>query len=228
MILPILYEDSRLLVINKPTGLLVHKSKASSVLETTVVDILATERSQRLHPVHRLDRATSGVLLLAKDPGAAAFYGKLFEERKVEKAYVAVVRGFLDSQEIDYPLKHLEREGLVQEARTRLKLIRTTSLPYPSGPHSESRYSLVELYPETGRRHQLRRHMKHLHHPIVGDTVYGHGVHNRIFRTELDCHRLLLHHLRLTLKIEDSPNGASFDFVAPYDTAWTRVLGQFT
>ena len=220
MILPILYEDEAIVVLQKPAGILVHKSKSTSVLEPTVIDLMFALRRQRLHPVHRLDRATSGVLLLAKNPISAAIYGKLFEERLVEKIYTAVVRGYVDDQVVDYPLKHLEREGLVQEARTVLKTLKKVSLPYPSGVYHESRYSLVELRPETGRRHQLRRHMKHLHHPIIGDSIYGHGLHNRIFRERLGCHRLLLHHSQLILKVD----GRRLEFTAAYDEAWELVL----
>ena len=219
-----IYEDEDVLVVNKSAGLLVHKSKATAVDEPTLVDVLEADIKRRLHPVYRLDRATSGLLLLAKTPASAARYGRSFEARTVSKEYLAVVRGFVAEQSIDYPLRHLEREGLVQDARTELRRIGTLILPYPSGRYSESRYSLIELKPDTGRRHQLRRHMKHIHHPIIGDTVYGHGVHNRIFRDELVCHRLLLHHSRLRVILEDK---RELDLSAPLDAVFGRVAALF-
>lgn len=222
----LLYEDDEIFVLNKAAGVLVHKSKATSVREPTLVDILEADWGRRFHPVHRLDRATSGVLLFAKDPQSAAKYGKLFEERLLEKKYHAVVRGFAEDQTVDYPLRHLERSDLIQDAQTQVRQLKRIVLPFPNGQYSESRYSLLELKPQSGRRHQLRRHMKHLHHPIIGDTVYGHGLHNRIFREKFDCHRLLLHHAQL--KIEHSSLGKWLDIRAPYDSAMQRIVDLFS
>jgi tRNA pseudouridine65 synthase len=189
----LLYSDAQVLIIDKPANLLVHKSVATAVHEPTVIDRLWVETNLRLKPVHRLDRATSGVLLLARTSEAAAFYGKQFEERTVTKKYLAIARGFIKDQVIDHPLKRLGRDEKLQDAQTILKVLSQVSLPFACGRYSQSRYSMVELNPLSGRRHQLRRHLKHISHPIVGDTTYGDGVHNQLFRNQFNCHRLLLH-----------------------------------
>lgn len=225
MILTELYSDPQILIINKPASLLVHKSHATAVDEPTVIDLLFTQYKLRLKAVHRLDRATSGVLLLARTSESAAFYGKQFQDRSVTKEYRAITRGFIDDQTIDYPLKHLEKPELIQDAKTAIKRLATAILPFSCGRYPESRYSLVALNPLSGRRHQLRRHLKHVFHPIIGDTVYGHGIHNRLFRERLDCHRLLLHNRSLSFQ---HTNGERFTIEAPFDETFQRVLEFFT
>ncbi|RYZ88130.1 MAG: pseudouridylate synthase, partial [Proteobacteria bacterium] len=138
-----LYSDADILIINKPANLLVHKSHATAVNEPTVIDLLSMQLNIRLKAVHRLDRATSGVLLLARSSEAAAFYGKQFQDRSVAKEYIALTRGFIDDQIIDYPLKHLDKPELIQDAITSIKQLAKATLPFPCGRYPESRYSLV-------------------------------------------------------------------------------------
>jgi len=159
--------------------------------------------------VHRLDRPTSGVLLLALDAETARRLTETFTTRSVEKRYVAVVRGHPEAAGcIDHPLTEtLDRfaDRLVgpdkppQPAVTDYRRLATAELPVPVGRYATARYALLELVPRTGRKHQLRRHMKHIFHPMVGDTTYGDGRHNRLFRERFGCERLLLAATSLTL-----------------------------
>lgn len=162
-------------------------------------------------PVHRLDKGTSGVLLFALDPEAAAALAGQFERGTVAKAYWAVVRGYPpEAGVIDHPLRRMADEygyrgahDLPQPAVTRYRRLATVELPWRVDRYPSSRYALVELTPLSGRRHQLRRHMKHIAHPIVGDATHGKGRHNRLFQERLGCHRLLLAAVRLAFAHPD-------------------------
>lgn len=196
-LLDILYRDDDLVAINKPDALLVHRTRFAAD-GLAALQILRDQIGCTVYPVHRLDRATSGVLLFALNPDAASCLGKAFAGREVHKVYRAVVRGRAPDQgEIDHPVVDAD-EGIPREARTRFRCLETLMLD----AEVEGRpaiYSLVEVVPETGRRHQIRRHLKHIHHPIVGDTMYGRGAHNRFFRERFGVYRLLLHARSLTV-----------------------------
>ena len=158
---------------------------------------------QYVYPIHRLDKPTSGVLVFALSRDIASKLSKEFMAGNVQKEYLAIVRGYIQEMDtINYPLKVLldkkcdkDRRNIqdVQEAITSYERLATVELPYAVSKYPVARYSLVKLLPKTGRKHQLRRHLKHIFHPIVGDTKYGRGEHNKLFREKLDCHRLLLH-----------------------------------
>lgn len=220
---PILYEDDDLIAVNKPAGILVHRSKASSTRETAMLQLLRDQLGLRVFAVHRLDRATSGVILFAKNSEEAGRLSRQFQERSSDKRYEAIVRGWPKAMRIDYPLVRLDN-GQSQEAQSELEILKTVTLPYPSDRYPESRYAWVSLKPETGRRHQLRRHMKHIHHPIIGDTAYGHGVHNRIFRDELHCERLLLHSAELSFV---DRKGEQKMIKAPHAEAFQKIIKLF-
>lgn len=189
MKLAVLYEDDDFVAVEKPSGLAVHRSDFCTD-SITVVSLLGA----RANPVHRLDRATSGVLLLAKTTDAAKTIGELFTNGAVRKTYLAVVRGYAETEGvIDSPLRaDDERDGVLQEARTRYRRLATCELPIPVARFSTARFSLVEVCPETGRMHQIRRHFAHIRHPLVGDTRHGDGAQNRLFRTHFGVHRLVL------------------------------------
>jgi tRNA pseudouridine65 synthase len=201
--LEILYQDEYFVAINKPSGLLVHKSPIDKHETQFALQLVRDQIGQYVYPLHRLDKPTSGVLLFALDANIAQAMSELFRSSQVEKAYIAVVRGFTQqSAVIDYPLKQMldtkaqKLQGItkeVQEARTEYNRLATVELPYPVSRYPVARYSLVKLMPKTGRKHQLRRHMKHIFHPIVGDTKHGRGEHNNLFREKYRSHRLLLH-----------------------------------
>lgn len=220
--LPIVYRDEHLVAVEKPAGLLVHRSEIDRRETRFALQLVRDQLGRRVWPVHRLDRPTSGLLLLALDVETARRLTAAFTARAVEKRYLAVVRGHPDgSGRIDYPLVEvLDRFGdrLVspdrppQPAVTDYRRLATVELPEPVGRYATARYALLELTPLTGRKHQLRRHLKHIFHPIVGDTTYGDGRHNRFFRTRFGCARLLLAATRLTF---DHPHtGMRMDLAA--------------
>ncbi len=204
--LEILYHDDFLVAINKPAGMLVHRSAIDRHETRFAMQILRDQLGQHVYPLHRLDKPTSGVLLFALSQDIARQMAGQFTQG-VEKTYLAIVRGYTDEQGIiDYPLKEqLDRmtdskcdpDKPAQQAITRYRRLATVELPYPVGRYATARYSLVEVSPKTGRKHQIRRHMKHVFHPIVGDTTHGDGKHNAFFRKHFDCHRLLLAATRL-------------------------------
>ncbi len=198
--LDILYRDHHFVAIHKPSGLLVHRSPVDPRETRFALQMVRDGIGQRVYPLHRLDKPTSGVLLFALDPETARATAELFRARRIRKTYLAVVRGYIDEAgTVDYPLKaipdpHIQGQDADAEypAVTDFKRLATVDLPYAVDRYPTARYSLVQLHPKTGRRHQLRRHMRHLRHPIIGDTKYGVGAHNRFFRDHFGCHRLLL------------------------------------
>ena len=206
--LEILYQDEYLVAINKPSGLLVHKSPIDKHETRFALQLVRDQIGQYVYPVHRLDKPTSGVLLFALSSEIAKIMSELFRSNDVQKEYIAVVRGYTDeSEHIDHPLKQMldtkEQKKLgvtkeAQEAETVYERLATVELPYAVSRYPVARYSLVKLLPKSGRKHQLRRHMKHIFHPIVGDTKHGRGEHNQLFREKFDCHRLLLHAQKIT------------------------------
>jgi len=200
--LEILYKDEYLVVINKPSGLLVHKSMIDSKEIYFAMKILRDQIGQWVYPIHRLDKPTSGVLLFTLDSDTARLMSEQFKAHTMQKKYIAVVRGWIDEEGvIDHALsvKHDKiadkdsKEKESQEAKTFYKRLHKVELPHAIGRYEKTRYSLVELEPKTGRKHQLRRHMKHISHHILGDTKYGRGEHNKFVRKHYNCHRLMLH-----------------------------------
>ena len=190
--LPVVYQSPDLVAINKPHGLLVHRSPIASDASEFAVQLLRDQLGQRVYPVHRLDRKTGGVLLFALTEAMNSAMQIQFAEGSVHKTYIAIVRGYTpDEQTIDYPLRR--DDGLVQDAVTHLKTIQRTEVPLPSGKHATSRYSLVELTPTTGRMHQLRKHMAHILHPIIGDRPHGCNKQNKLFKENFGMNTMLLH-----------------------------------
>jgi tRNA pseudouridine65 synthase len=207
--LDILYRDEALIAVHKPAGMLVHKSPIDKRETRYAMRLLRNQIGQWVYPVHRLDKPTSGLLLFALDSEIAQKLGEQFESRSVSKTYIAIVRGFAPaSTEIDYALKEIAAfksdqskadEKAPKSAFTKLRRLKQYELPFSDGRFDSSRYSLVELEPKTGRKHQLRRHMKHISHPIIGDVKYGKGNHNRLFKEHLGSERLLLAAQRLSI-----------------------------
>jgi len=207
--LDILYQDDYLIAVHKPAGMLVHKSPIDKRETRYAMRILRNQIGQWVYPVHRLDKPTSGLLLFALDANVAKQISEQFEQRLVKKRYFAVIRGYAPaSLEIDYALKEIAAFKSDQEkadekdaktAQTTLQCLQTFETPFSDGRFPTSRYSFVELKPSTGRKHQLRRHMKHISHPIAGDVKYGKGNINRIFREDLGCERLMLAATDMTL-----------------------------
>ncbi len=202
--LPILYMDDRLAVVNKPSGLLVHRSPIDRHETRFAVQMLRDQLGRRVYPLHRLDKGTSGALAFALDREMAQALSAAFATHGVAKTYLAVVRGWpAESGEIDYPLDAVQdeyapaRERDPKPARTAFRRLGTVELPHRVDRYPTSRYALLELQPDTGRRHQLRRHLAHISHPIIGDSTYGKGRHNRLFAEQFSVRRLLLACVRL-------------------------------
>lgn len=193
----ILYEDEYLVAINKPSGWLVHRTGISED-KHFILQTLRNQLGQRLYPLHRLDRGTSGVLLFAKDQATASLLGAQFRAQSVSKKYLAVVRGYLsDEGVIDHPVGDENNEN-PKEAITRYKKLAQTEMPVAVGRYATARYSLVEIEPETGRWRQIRKHFAHLRHPIVGDKKHGDIKHNAFFKEQWGLNHLLLHAAQLT------------------------------
>jgi len=229
--LTLLHRDDRIAVFNKPAGLLVHRSWIDRHETRFALQMARNQLGQRVYPVHRLDKPTSGILVFALSPQDAARLTASFTGGAVTKKYLAVARGIAPEQgTIDYPLleeqdkhdPHRQEGKDRQSAITAYRRLGTAELPFGVGRYPTSRYSLVEAEPLTGRRHQIRRHFKHIFHPLVGDVNYGEGRHNRFFREELGCHRLLLHAAQLTFPHPGS--GDMMTVAAPLDEAFTALL----
>lgn len=222
----ILFEDADLLAVNKPAGLLVHRSKIANDETEFLLDRIKQQAGANLYLAHRLDRATSGVLLLAKSREVAGEIGRAFMAREVTKCYLAVVRGWPDAEgTIDYPLPGVRDHGPRKPALTRWRTLATASLPIEMGRYPEQRYALVEAAPETGRYRQIRKHFHHVSHHIVGDTSHGRGDHNRLWRIHFQLQRMLLH--AWLLEFAHPRRGELLCIKAPLDADWQRVLERF-
>ncbi len=235
MELEILYQDDDLVAINKPAGMLVHRSWLDKHETVFAMQTLRDQIGQHVFPIHRLDRPTSGVLLFALNSEMARLMCEQFELHKVQKSYLAIVRGYLNGEaRIDYPLK-IQLDKIAdkfstepkepQLAVTDYKMLKQAEMPYPAGKHQTARYSLVELFPQTGRKHQLRRHLKHIFHPIIGDSRYGDLHQNRAFSEKSGCHRLFLHSKSLTFTHPKTLQ--KIEIFAPLDAQWQKVFQFF-
>ena len=201
--LEILFKDESLVAINKPSGLLVHRSPIDQYETRFAMQMTRDQIGQHVYPVHRLDKPTSGVLLFALSSEVANLLSKQFTATTMNKTYWAVVRGYTDnSGVVDSDLqeeqdkmtdKLADKDKPAQSAITHYERLATTELPYPVGRYDSVRYSLVSLKPKTGRKHQLRRHLKRIFHPIVGDTTHGDGKQNTFLREQFGLERLMLH-----------------------------------
>ncbi|RNI26491.1 pseudouridine synthase [Rufibacter latericius] len=227
--LEIIYEDAHYVAINKPNGLLVHRTRIAEEKKEFALQLLRDQLGYRLHAVHRLDRGTSGVLLFAKSPKATAPLVKAFAERQPDKTYLAIVRGYApEAGTIDSPIRpdkdHPNKEA--QEAVTHFNRLGTIELPIPVGRYETSRYSLVRIKPETGRMHQIRKHFAHLRHYIIGDKKHGDWRHNRMFLEELNSPSLLLHAASLTF--EHPFTGESIQMKAQIPENMQRLCQRFS
>ena len=188
----IVFQNDTLVVVNKPANMLVHRSPISS--DTCfLLQLLRDQLGRRVFPAHRLDRATSGLMVFALHQEGVSRLGRAFQEGAVEKGYLAVVRGWVhEGAVIDYPLRK-EGKGEEQEAISAYEPLGRIEFSWTAGGFPTARYTLMKITPKTGRWHQIRRHLAHIRHPVVGDVGHGDGKHNRLFREHLDIHRLMLH-----------------------------------
>jgi tRNA pseudouridine65 synthase len=192
MTLEILYRDEWLIAINKPHDLLVHRTRIAKGAELFALQLLRDQIGLKVYPVHRLDRKTGGVLLFGLAPEIHKKLQGLFSRKETEKTYLAIVRGFTEDEDIiDYPLK--KQNGKHQDAITRFRTLDRVELDIPFGKHRTSRYSLLELKPETGRTHQIRKHLAHINHPIIADRPEGCNKQNKLFKEKFGLMTMMLH-----------------------------------
>ncbi|MGF7080718.1 pseudouridine synthase [Mucilaginibacter sp. UYCu711] len=219
--LDILYRDEYLIAINKPHGLLVHRSPIAADAEEFALQLLRDQVGLKVNPVHRLDRATGGILLFALNKEVEIMMQQQFADNRVEKKYSAIVRGYTpDSEDIDYPLR--KENGALQGAHTRYTTLKRAEIAVPLGRHDTSRYSLVEVVPSTGRMHQIRKHLSHVNHPIIGDTTHGCNKQNKLFREKWEMTTLLLH--ASTLSFKHPVSGEYLNINAAVNSEFSRVM----
>lgn len=212
-----------------------HRSPIDRHETRFALQLLRDQIGQRVYPVHRLDKPTSGVLLFALSPEMARAVSQQFADHSVLKSYLAVVRGWCPAEGLidhalqDKPDKIADRnrtqEKPAREAITHYRRLETIEIPYAVDRYPQSRYSLVALQPEQGRKHQLRRHMKHLGYPIIGDAKHGKGVHNRFFEQQYGCGRLLL--ACTGMQLTHPVSGEVLPLAAGLDQPFQRVLDAF-
>ena len=209
------------MAINKPHGLLVHRSAIAGDVSEFALQLLRDQLNRRVFPAHRLDRKTGGVLLFALSKEVEKLMQQQFSDNKVDKRYLAIVRGYTeDDGEIDYPLR--KENGALQEAFTRYKTLARAELNVPLGAHQTSRYSLVEANPATGRMHQLRKHFSHIFHPIIGDRTHGCNKQNKLFKERWQLDTMLLHAARLSF--QHPVTKAQVDIGAPLQAEYLRMI----
>lgn len=220
MAIEIIYKDENYVAINKPHGLLTHKTSIAMDADTSALYLLKTQMDNYLYTVHRLDRKTSGILVFALKPEAQSYLSGLFRDGKVHKSYLAIVRGFTDDEDIiDYSIT--SPKGKLQEAVTHYTTLERYQLPIPFGQHDSSRYSLVKLTPETGRFHQLRKHMAHIFHPIIGDRPHGCNKQNRLFKDKFGLTEMMLH--AETMVFSDRDGKCDISIKAEVSPSFSRI-----
>lgn len=219
--LDILYRDEHLIAINKPHDLLVHRSSIAADVEVFALQLLRDQINLKVNPVHRLDRKTGGVLLFALDKQVEIAMQQQFADNLIHKKYLAIVRGYTpDTEDIDYPLR--KENGTLQEAFTAYTTLKRAEIAVPFGKHNTSRYSLIEARPTTGRMHQIRKHLSHIFHPIIGDRTHGCNKQNKLFKENWDMTTLLLHASWLSFK--HPVTGVDVSIEAPLQGEFKRVM----
>ena len=210
--LTVLHRDDRYVVIDKPPAMAVHPSGHAGDAGPYALHAVRDQVGRHVWPVHRLDRGTSGVLVFALDPEANARLAAAFAAREVDKRYRAIVRGWvMESITVDRALAG-------RDAVTHVEPLARAELDTPVGRYPTARYSLIEARPETGRLHQIRRHLAGIDHPVVGDVNHGDRHHNHFFQDALGVHRLLL--MARTLTFTQPFSGQRITVSAPADSGW--------
>lgn len=233
--LEIIYRDDYFVAVNKPAGMLVHRSWLDRHETQFVMQTLRDQIGQHVFPLHRLDRPTSGVLLFALSSDIASKTAPMFADHQFVKTYHAIVRGWIETGErLDYPLKKEQdkiadkfasKEVEAQSAITDYQPLAKVEVPHSTGRFPTSRFCLVKMQPLTGRKHQLRRHMAHLRHPIIGDTSHGDGKQNRLFREVYQAQRLMLHASQL--EFNHPFTQAPVVIKAGLDEVWVKLVEEF-
>lgn len=225
MALSILFRDDYYIAVHKPAGLLVHRSPISQDTRY-LLQTLRDQIGRRVYPVHRLDRATSGLILFGLTSEAARVMADLWEGNGVEKRYWALARGWLDdSGHIDHAVRDEDGNGIPKAAVTDYRCLARVELDVAVDRYPTSRYSLAEVWPGTGRRQQIRKHFKHISHHLIGDTTHGNGKHNRFFRSTYGINRLML--LSQSLAFRHPYSDASMRLTAEPELEWRQLADRF-
>lgn len=220
----ILYEDEYLVAINKPWGILVHRTGISEDRRFVLQLLREQLGGAYVYIIHRLDRGTSGVLLFAKSSEIAGQLGEQFMARSVEKKYWAIVRGHApETITVDYPLTDKESRNIPLDAVSHFRRIDCSEIDMAIGyKYPTARFSLVECALETGRRHQIRKHLAHLRYPVIGDVRHGDNKQNNFFKQAFHIPRMLLH--AHTLSIEHPKTGEILHLYAGIDDYFQKSL----
>jgi len=217
----VLYQDEFYVAINKPPGYVVHRSRMHRNASLVVLQLLRDQLKQKVYPIHRLDRKTSGILIFALSSDANKQLSLQFANRQIDKEYEAIVRGWTPvGDTIDYAL--VNEKGVSQEAITTYETLQQFEINLPNGKFETSRYSRIKLSPKTGRMHQLRRHMSHIFHPIIGDRPHGCNKQNRLWKQKFEMDTMMLHAKRLAFTHPYTKN--EIKIKAPYFDEFIRVM----
>ncbi len=226
--LAILYRDDDLIAVHKPAGLLMHRTRIDARESRFLLQALRDQIGAPVHPVHRLDKGTSGVVVFALHLDALQQLAAAFRDGQVEKTYLAIVRGWAAAHaDVDYPLRdrpdRLARRRTIasRPAFTEVRCLARAELAVAVGRYATARYSLVVCRPRSGRKHQIRLHLKHLRHPVIGDANYGDGAHNRFFQSR-GITRLLL--AASAIRLAHPRTAAPIEIHAPVDDAFLAAL----
>lgn len=224
----IIFEDAYLLAVCKPNNMVVHHAYHSRNVadEISLLQAIQEEKRIKVYPIHRLDRKTSGIILLAKETNYVSKFQEVFTNNEIEKTYYGVVRGHApETKSIDSPVKG--KDGKVhKEALTHLKTLAQITLAIPVKPYDSSRYSLIEMKPKTGRMHQLRVHTLKISHPLIGDSKYGDKNHDLMFDKNFAWKNLFLHAGQLAFKHPFSEENLVLKANFPKD--WISLFKEFS
>lgn len=221
--LQILHQDEHIIAINKPHNLLVHRSPIAAEETVFALQILRDQLNCWVNPCHRIDRKTGGVLLFSLSKEADRAMQMKFENREMDKKYLALVRGFLPEKgTTDRPLENTN--GLLKEAITHYRCLQQVELDIEVSRYPKSRYSLAEIIPETGRTHQIRRHFAHLRHYLIGDKTHGDCKHNKMFEERFALNTMLLH--ARELKFEHPFTKEKLTITAPLHDEFLAILDK--
>jgi tRNA pseudouridine65 synthase len=205
--LEIIFENENYIAINKPVGMLVHRTNIAFEEQALIAErILKQQLGFKVYPLHRIDRPTSGIVLFAKSSLATSQLQPLFTTDKVKKQYLSIVRGHMPTPHgiLDFPLSK-KLEGELREAKTEYWTLSETEIPFSSSDrYSSSRYSLLKIYPHTGRMHQIRRHMAKARHYVIGDTTHGDNKQNNFFRDRFGSAHMYLHAWKLAFEVPNT------------------------
>lgn len=195
MNLEIIFDDEYFICVNKPNNILVHHAHHSRNVadENSLLQLIKEKTDLKVYPIHRLDRKTSGIILLAKKKEFVSKFQELFTDNKIQKTYYGVVRGYTPEEKIiNSPVKGRDA-NVYKEALTELRTLNKITLDIPVKPYNSSRYSLIKLLPKTGRMHQLRVHCNKISHPLIGDTKYGDKNHDLMYSKKFGWENMFLH-----------------------------------